>query len=255
MKCSEYKELVAAHADRQLPSTELERADDHARACPPCEALHSGQIAVKGLLARRRATQVAPDSLRHAIARSTAVHTAPVAKRARPTRLILGGAIAALLLLSLIPLLRGGGSDLVGTMASDIARIDNIAPQLATSNLAELRAFYAHRGMTFEQTVPDLDPYGIRLVGGSISHVGDVMTTLTIYDSNGTPVICRRFPADQIDLPSGGRVFNRSRLFEREGVHISLTNIEGGVVCAMASRMPFEQLFASAHANQTSLLR
>lgn len=256
MKCNEYKELVAAHADGTLSGDELAGAERHAGACPPCEALRRGQLAVKSLLARRRAFQSAPDSLRTEITRRTVGDTterdgAESRSSSWKTRILATGAIAATLLLTLGPLLLGNGdTQLVDTIAADVGRVASIVPELATGSPAELRSYYAHNGITFEDSVEDLEPYGIRLVGGSVSRVGDVPTTLTIYDAGGAPVVCRRFRAGKLELPSGGRRFNKSELYEHNGVHVALTEIDGGVICAMASRTPFEELFASAHARQ-----
>jgi hypothetical protein len=264
MKCSEYKDLVAAHADGQLAGEELGRAERHASTCPPCEALRRAQLAVKALLARHRGRQPAPDSLRAEIARRTvgaaeAGASAPSASSgpgSRKTRILVAGAIAATLLLTLGPLLLGrGDTNLISTMAADIGQIATHSPQLATSSPAELRSYYAHNGLTFDQSVEDLEPYGIHLIGGSVSHVGGVATTLTLYDAAGAPVVCRRFPAGRLGLPSGGRRFNKSELFEHDGVHVAVTKLDNGVICLMASRTPFEKLFASAHANQSVPLR
>lgn len=258
MKCSEYEDLVAAHADGQLTGDDLGRADRHAQACPPCEAMRGAQLAVKAVLAQHRRPRPVPDAVRSEIHRHTGAGRP--AERANGShtarnRILLGGAIAATLVLILGPLLMGKADpNLIGTMASDVTEIAGRSPQVATSSPAELRSYYASNGLDFAQSVEDLEPYGIHLVGGSVSTVGEVPTTLTIYDAAGAPVVCRRFRDGQLALPSGGRRFNRSELFVQGGVHVALTRLDGGVICLMASRTPFEKLFASAHANQSPAL-
>ncbi len=242
LDCSEYADLAAAHADGVLSAAEAVAADDHAAKCASCAHLRHQQEIARAAVRRGTRTAVAPASLRAAVGQQVAAAAEPpVANR----RWMMVGAVAAGLLLALVPVLRPGHSGLIETLAADVAAAARVpALDLETDDPAELRGYYQRHGFTFANTVEDLEPAGMHLLGGSASEVGDAATTLTVYEKDGERVVCRRFRANAIDLPAGGRQVGGSEVFTRNGVSIALTRM-GDIVCAMASAMPAEHFVSS----------
>ncbi len=254
MNCNEYKDLVAAHADGALTDEEARMADAHSTECSSCRTLRDQQVTTRAIVRQRVATKVAPDSLRQAIARQRAAEITTIAKRSQAprsgfrTKMMMAGAIAAALLLSLVPLTRNAGAELLTTLAADVGGASSAALAMTTEDPDRLRGYYADNGMTFSNTVADLRSSGLRLVGGKVSSIGPTPTTLTMYADDQNQVVCRRFRAEDFKWPTGGKRVGNSQIFSREGVHISVTPIGGDVFCAMASSMPMDRFLRSIHA-------
>lgn len=170
-------------------------------------------------------------------------------KRRSPvrTRILVTGAIAATVLLSTVPLLRRGEPGVIPMLAADVARVEASGVDHPTDDAGDLRAYYAHHGLAFQNSVDDLRPYGFNLVGGSTSRLGAIPTTQTLYEAGSDRLVCRRFRADGFQWPAGGQRMGQSEVFSHDGVYVSLTRLGGDVVCAMISRMPPDRFVTALH--------
>ena len=253
LKCSEYADLAAAHIDGMLDAVEVQAADEHIALCPECTQIKHKQTAVKSIVRNRVGTRAVPDSVRDAIVKQIGAEAAageaskisPI--RTERRRWLIVGAVAAGMVLTLLPSLRPAESPLIATLAADVAAAhSNPSLEVETTDPSALRGYYAQRGFTFTNTVEDLEPAGIQLVGGSASTIGRAATTMTVYTNGSERIVCRRFRVGDVKLPVGGKKIGSTEVFTRQGVNVALTRL-GDIVCAMASTMPTDQFVASLH--------
>jgi anti-sigma factor RsiW len=247
MDCDRYRELVAADIDRQLAATDTAAAAAHVAGCPRCARLRQEQQVIKDLLRLHRRPVSPPESVRtrilDAVAREATTSSAPRSRRGG--RLVLGGAIAALLLLSLVPWWRQSGPELLDVLVRDVhaATADEIALTPA-DNIEALRRLYSDSGrLAFRNTVVDLTALGFRPTGGAVVPIGDVAATFTVYESPHGKMICRRFAVGAIDLPAGGEPFDGAQLFRIDGITIRIVR-DGDAICCFASDIPYDTLIA-----------
>ncbi len=251
MKCEKYRDLVAAHVDGELCGDDQRGADDHASTCPACDAMRLAQADVIAILADFRTPVPTPELLRAAIERETvaAETVRPPRMAFHRRRIVVAGAIAATLLLTVLSRFRTSETAVIPLLAADIAAAETIPPNHRTASAADLRSYYAESGLSFDNTVDDLRSHGFHLVGGSVSDLHGTPTTLTVYETDGERLLCRRFRAKDFRWPEGGRRIGNSEVFSHDGVYVSLTRLSGDVICAMASRMPPERFVAALHSD------
>jgi anti-sigma factor RsiW len=262
MDCAEYGEIVAADVDGLLTAAEQSAVDQHLAACARCQVVRRQQQTVKSVLHARAPRAAVPAPLRQSIVAALdeaqaatridagARRTARIPRRAR---LILAGALAALLVLILRPLWHSSPPDLLAILAQDAraAEGQRVAFALRTSDVDELRRYYRSTGrIEFERSVDDFSAVGLRLMGGRVAQIGDVYTTFSVYEAAAWKVVCRRFRSGQLALPEGGERFGDTRVFTVDGVTICVIRL-GDVICCLASSMPREiflrQLAAASH--------
>ncbi len=154
-----------------------------------------------------------------------------------------------MLLLSVLPMFRTSETGVVPLLAADVAAAETVPPVHRTASPADLRSYYADGGLSFGNTVEDLKPHGFQLVGGSVSDLDGTPTTLTVYETGGERLLCRRFRDKGFKLPAGGRRIGNSEVFSHDGVYVSLTRLSGDVICAMTSRMPPDRFVTALHAD------
>jgi anti-sigma factor RsiW len=262
MDCAEYAEIAAADVDGRLAAAEKSAVDLHLAACARCQTVRRQQETIKGLLHERAPRATVPAALRQRIV--SGLDEAPTSAgietgtpRAKPRlgrgRLILAGAIAALLVLILRPLWQSSPPDLLAILAEDARAADGqrVALALQTSDVDELRRYYRSTGrIEFERSVDDFSSVGLHLLGGRVAQIGDVYTTFSVYETAVGKVVCRRFRAGQLPLPEGGDRFGDTRVFTVDGVTICVIRL-GDVICCLASTMPrdmfLRQLEAANH--------
>ncbi len=246
MNCEQYKEIAAAHADSVLAASESTDAETHVRQCPGCASQLQLQKVVAGRVRRLPAIQ-SPELMRRRIARQTSVPM-PAEKPHRMRRIV-AGTVAAGLVLATAFWFADRPPAIIATLTADVEAADrqDLPIDLETGDPGALRTYYAAAGVPFENSVEDLAPQGLDLVGGGMSSIEGRATTRTVYrTADDQRVVCRRFRAGEVDWPSGGQALGDSELFTRDGVNIALTRV-GDVVCAMASRLPRDRFLHSIH--------
>jgi anti-sigma factor RsiW len=239
MDCATYQELAAAHVDGRLDPPERVAADEHVAGCESCAAARRAQAAVTAVLRQRRLIQPTPGELRGRINDALA-DARTVALRSRRTRrrtgMLLVGTVAAGLALFFLPrqLTR---PDLLTVLAQDVraAQADEIPFGLRSTDFDQLGAFYRAR-LDISDPLPDLRAADFHTVGGAVTTLGAVPTSLTVYQGPGGKVVCRRFLAGDLPLPAGGKEIGGARYFEVNGITIRSQQF-GDTVCCMASTM------------------
>lgn len=128
LTCSEYREIACADADGRLSAVEEAAAREHVRSRPGCSAEREAQQRARELV-RKIAPRRAPQGLRTRILSATVGTEARTPRRRLPTvRMVLTGAVAALLVLALWPFLRPGPRTLMDRILADVAWAEQAAP-------------------------------------------------------------------------------------------------------------------------------
>jgi Putative zinc-finger len=260
MNCAEYEEIVAADVDDELEDGERAAAAAHVSTCARCRALRAAQESVRTLLRQRAQRHVMPPELRRQVVAAIDEEVGVASLDAwrnrlgRPYRLMIGGAVAALLALVVAALLRPAQPVLLAQLVKDVHAVNagEIDLALKTNDVGELRRYYREvAGFSFDRTVDDFSAKGLTLVGGMKSSIDSTPTTLSIYDSVRGKVVCRRFRAGTVPIPEGGEQVGNARLFTIDGVTVSIIRISKDVYCCLASSMP-RAFFARAFAESGS---
>jgi anti-sigma factor RsiW len=247
MDCATYREIAAADVDGRLDAAEQAEARAHVAGCPACERLQREQRAIKALLHQKTFTTPAPDQVRARVLGAIAGASMSAARPWQASRLVLAGSIAAaaLLLGLILPRWRASGPDLLEVLARDVHTASaDLIELMAAGDVEALRRYYDDSGqLSFRNTIVDLTALGFRPIGGAIVPIGNVPATFTVYESPHGKLICRRFAAGAIALPSGGKRFNGAELFTVRGITVRIVR-DGDAICCFASDIPYDTLVA-----------
>lgn len=156
--------------------------------------------------------------------------------------LLLGGTVTALLALGVTLLLPTSEPDLLSVMVGDVedAESGELPLAMRTSNAEELQSYYRQSTQIdfIDQSVGNFTSHGFRLVGGGTASIGSAQTTLTLYESSHGKTVGRRFREGAIDVPESSEQAGSRRIFTVDGVTVGIMRLDGGVLCALASKMP-----------------
>ncbi len=248
MDCRTYQDLVAAHVDGVLEPQERIDADAHVRACPACAELRGANQRIRSIVRDHAPRHALPPEVRARIvqaldtaAQHDSAAAVPIASRWR-VRLVLAGAMAATLLLVIGNPFRPSTPDLLAVLVEDV-RNANAGARLGdvrADSVDQLRDYYRSTGkFAFDQTVEDFSDMGLRPVSGALGDIGDVPTTLTVYEGPAGKVVCRRFLSGAIRLPPGGERVGEATVFTVGDVTVRVQRM-GNVICILASAMSRE---------------
>lgn len=247
--CEEYVEWVAADVDGVLEPDEKTAVDIHVSTCIRCRTLRHQQLLVRSTIRDKIPQRAAPAILRQRIAAALdeEVITQPgvtsVRARKHTRRWLLVGAVAAGFALVVSPILRSTSQDLLAVLVSDAeaAEAGQLPIELVSANVAAVRGYYRESGqIAFENSADDLGPLGFHIVGANVARIGEVNTTLTLYENDSAKVVCRRFPSGSLTLPTGGDQVGGAQLFTLDGVTVAITQL-GDVTCCLATTMPRDE--------------
>jgi hypothetical protein len=260
MQCPEYRDLVAAHADAELAGDEAAQAAAHVAGCVRCAALLATQRALKQVLRNSSLIRRTPDAVRQAVReridaeeRAHAAGTWRAAWRSLPvSRRALAAAAGVLVVAGAVALLRarpqGTGPAVFDAIVAHYHAVESGQIELSvyTDDPMDLRTYYLQTGaFTFRNTVVNLEPLGLTLVGGTLTQLYGQASTLSVYRGKAGMVLCHRIQAGRAELPPGGEVVGGDRFYTVGGITICV-HLEGDVICFLASAMPradFVRLF------------
>ena len=243
MTCAEYRDLVAAHVDGRLSPDEERAVAAHVPTCVGCRIVYQRQLNAKQLLRQRSVRHAVPAAIKDQLLGGLQASEADQGERWPWRRIVLVGALAAGLLMALVPLLRHRPPSLLGTLAADVREVSASTAMLAmrTEKVPELRQYYRSTGqIDFERSADDFSPFGLWLVGGAIRPLEGVPTTFTVYDSALGKVVCRRFRVGAIALPEGGQRVGHDQIFAADGVTIVVMHL-GDIICTLATNIPRDE--------------
>jgi len=252
MQCAEYRDLVAAHVDAQLAREEEAQAAAHVAGCARCAKLLAAQRTLKQVLRGASLIRHTPAAVRQTVhERIAAEGRAHPMGTWRPawwslplSRFALAGVATLLIVIGAVALLRsrpqGTGAAVFDTIVAHYHAVESGQIELSvhTDDPMVLRTYYLQTGaFTFRNTVVDLEPLGLPLVGGTVTQLGGQTSTLSAYRGNAGMVLCHRIAAKAVELPPGGEVVGGDRFYTVGGITICV-HLEGDVICFMASAMP-----------------
>ncbi|HVO23410.1 MAG TPA: hypothetical protein VMW56_07260 [Candidatus Margulisiibacteriota bacterium] len=252
MECAEYRDLVAAHVDAQLAREQEAQATAHVAGCARCAALLAAQRALKQALRSGGLLRRTPPAVREAVLGRIDAEAAAQGLGTwrtawwppRASRWALAAVATLLVLVGAVSLLRsapqGTDSVLFDTIVAHYRAVEagQIELSVHTDDPMELRAYYLQTGaFTFRNTVVDLEPLGLPLVGGTVTQLNGQASTLSLYQGKAGMVLCHRIEARGFVLPPGGEFVGGDRFYSVGGITICV-HLEGDLVCFMASAMP-----------------
>jgi anti-sigma factor RsiW len=261
MQCPDYRDLVAAHVDAQLARDEEAQAAAHVAGCARCAALLATQRALKQALRSSGLIHQTPVAVRQTVherieaeERAHQVGQWRTAWWSLPaSRLALAAIATLLIVVGAVSLLRSRpqapGAAVLNTIVAHYRAVESGEIELSvhTDDPMVLRTYYLQTGaFTFRNTVVDLEPLGLLLVGGTLTQLDGQASTLSVYRGRAGMVLCHRIQARGGELPPGGEVVGGDRFYTLGGITICV-HFEADVICFMASAMPradFVRLFA-----------
>lgn len=263
MDCQAYRSLVAAHIDHALEPHEQIEADTHVQSCVSCAQLRTEVDAGRHIARKYAPRHTTPGEVRARLLRALeleAEENSSTSGRAGPSlrlrRLyLLVGAVAAVAVLLIAHPFRSPkihlqlAPDVLDVVVEDVRRAnaDQLPLEVRSDQVDVLREFYRRtEKFPFDDTVADFRHLGLRPVGAMLSSVGDVPTTLTVYDGPTGKVVCRRFLADALPLPVGPQRIGEPTTIRLDGVTVRIHQI-GSVVCLLAGALPEEALTSLPH--------
>jgi len=252
MQCAEYRDLVAAHVDAQLSREEEVQALAHLAACAACARLLDTQRAFVRTLRARSFVRATPEPLRRSILARVEASGADRQVEAQRSRwwsrpvvpMGLAAAVALILLAVVVP--RFGSHapapppGIFDTLVDHYRAVESgrITLKVHTDDPTELRAYYLQTGaFTFRNTVVDLEPLGLPLVGGTVSELAGKSSTLSVYRGGRGMVLCQRIQSSGVELPAGGEMVGGDRFYSVGDITICV-HLEGDIICFMASTIP-----------------
>jgi anti-sigma factor RsiW len=244
INCRTYEELVAADVDGGLTVEERRAVEAHLSTCASCRSTRLRQREARALLRDRSLLRHTPELLRRRIEAGVAGQAGGEVSRHRSSRRsILVGTAAAGILLAL-SFLVPRRPDLLSTLVRDVqaAEIGDLPLAVQSRDVGSVGDYYRRTGqVAFQDLLDDLGPVGYELVGGRVSEIGKVRTTLTVYQGASGRIVCRHFPTGSVPLPKGGEKIEGGEFFSLNGINIAVI-AHGDVTCCLATRIPREEL-------------
>lgn len=248
--------------DDRLPLSEVEAVRNHLASCETCQRVWrdldvSGTAT--GLLRTQRA--LPQELLANVVDALDAQDALDGRADAVPSRRWRGGRrawlSAAAVAVAAIGLgvwrLRRDDAELPERIVRDLDRVTagTLVLEARTDQARVLEAHFAQAGLTGIRVL-DLAMMGLVLEGGSRQDLGGRPSALYVYrDRAGRPLVCQMFAGALADLPVTRYVRdNRGFRFHvySEGGATTVFWQEGPIVCALASRLPPDEVVALAFA-------
>jgi anti-sigma factor RsiW len=176
MECRDLERSLDAYLDGEFDERERSDAAAHLAVCAPCRSLTEQQQhlrdGLRGCLRRALGGEAgeAPAALRLRVVEALAHERRPAWRRAAPV--VLAAAIAAALLLALLPRGASGPDPIVVESASRHARDLPLEISAASVGPESIASWFAGK-LDFNPRPPRFAQPEVRLVGARLSHVGD----------------------------------------------------------------------------------
>ncbi len=248
MNCTEFRVHLHPYVDGEFGAGETAAADAHVAECPACRSRVTREREFRQLL-RRQPRESAPPEFRARIL----AEVRRSARRAvlRPWLIAPAAAIAAaaLLVLSLLPVMRPGAplmSELVDKHIA-YAQVENPA-EFASSDRRAVEAWFRERA-GLRVTAADYSPAGIRLVGARIAEANERKAAYVLYEKGHTLLSVFMVPASAAGtelkgtrVPYGGHEYITA---ERKGYR-TVSWTDGQTVYGLVSLLDYDALLECA---------
>jgi anti-sigma factor RsiW len=258
MTCEAYEELIAAHVDGVLTSTELQEVEHHLQSCPRCPQLFAEQSEFRAAFVARRLLVSVPVEMEQRLHSALAAERgSPVSFLLRPSwrtrffaffrqpRFAIGVAAATVLVAVLLSRLFLSGPEpglVPQAVASYQAAIDQQQPlDYVVADPQELEMTLNLSGqLDFVTQVSDLRPAGYQLKGGSIARILDRPTAVAVYDKGKDHIVCLRQGGKLPTMPPDVEAAYGHYVHTRNGYTIVYSQFRRHY-CLMISRLPRDQ--------------
>jgi anti-sigma factor RsiW len=246
MNCETYHDLVAAHVDNVLSTTERQEVEQHLALCQQCRRLFAEESRFRAAFtARRLIVPVPPHVEQHLRAVLAAENAAPsVWERLVPfftlPRVAVGFA-AGLIMALLLPRLISSPSQPVWLTEAVHYYQDVTAGRIPLSYRSAdpqvLEADFNRSGqLDFTTHVPDLRPAGYQAAGGYIVNDKNHHIAVVLYHGADGPIICLRQRGMVPPMPAGSEGMKTKYLYTHNGYTISFAQ-DRDHFCMLISRL------------------
>jgi anti-sigma factor RsiW len=230
MRCAEYRELLSALVDDELPADEAAEVREHLATCAECAREHDALAATSRRLKEGLVRHSAPDVLKARIRSmlsqpdglSPVVETPPSARPRWTTLLAAGLVIAAASSALTYGALRrtdpasGGGGGRGVTAALLDSHIRSLMPghliDVASTNQHTVKPWFDGR-VDLSPAVPNLDTAGFPLIGGRLDYVEGRAVAVVVYGR-------RQHVINVYSWPPGTASAPRAAAFDEKGYHL-----------------------------------
>lgn len=217
MRCPDYRELLSALVDDELPADEAADVRAHLAACADCarehETLAETSRRLKGALVRHSAPDVLKARIRSMVAQPDAFSPADEPSpsgRPRWTTLLAAGIViaAASSALTFGALRRTGSAGGEVTALLD-SHIRSLMPghliDVASTNQHTVKPWFNGR-VDLSPAVPNLDSAGFPLLGGRLDYVDGRAVAVVVYGRRQHVINVYSWPAGSAGAPRTGAV-------------------------------------------------
>lgn len=252
MTCEEYQDLVAAHVDGQLSSTEQHAVNGHLQSCDACRERFAQEQQFHRAFASRRFLLSPSPAVMETLTAALAREAPPLpswrqrlfAHRLRlrslfflPRFATVAAVTAALLVYWWFGMAQ---PDVLATAAEqyEIAATDQRVFTYVQSDPRKLeQSFNASGQLDFTTHVLDFRPFGYRIRGGNIIRLHGQPTTVTVYRSREADLICLRQRGTLPPLPPGALHIGRDVVYAYKQYTVLVIQ-EAELFCMLVSPLP-----------------
>jgi anti-sigma factor RsiW len=186
--CKDAQKLLDGYADRELDLVHSLEIETHLRECAACSERHESNHALRSALSNPALYFKAPADLRRKLESSLRGSTKPEAPVRIGVRRWLNAAVpvalAAIVILIAVPLLRGPSNDEILTreiVSSHVRSLmANHLADVASSDEHTVKPWFAGK-LNFSPMVADLKNQGFRLVGGRLDYIDNKPVAALVY--------------------------------------------------------------------------
>jgi len=261
-----FKDELQDLLDGRLDAATSGEVERHLETCDTCRREYEALRWTKQIAGKRLAATPAPADLRASILQSLRAEAAAAQTETpkivtlppqdtKPWLRPLLGIAAVLLALAVVGtvwFLRQ--PNFPAAVAQDFRdfQAQRITMQLDTSDVKEMEAFFAKRGIPFQTRVFDLGMMKYQLVGGRVQELHRRPSAAFSYRGpDGQILLCQMYPGKTTELPAGA-VLRENKgikfyIYQADGVTAVFWQ-EGTVVCVLASDIPMEEVVQLAFA-------
>jgi anti-sigma factor RsiW len=225
--CKDAQKLLDSYADRELDPVHSMEIENHMRECAACSERYENQQLLRSRLSNPALYFKAPADLQGKIQSSLRrIAGAEAVPRARVRRWLNAAvpvAVAAIVILIVVPLLRGPSTDeILGReiVSSHVRSLmaDHLA-DVASSDEHTVKPWFAGR-LNFSPVVVDLKNQGFPLVGGRLDYIDNKPVAALVYQR-------QKHFINLFVWPAGSEAKAETKKLSRQGYHLFHWNKAG----------------------------